>query len=74
MASTRLAGHGLQSEGRPYVLAGRDDEAERWVRADRWEREGAALCECGWTSAWLESNGQRQRSHREHKETIRNGG
>jgi CDGSH-type Zn-finger protein len=71
MASTRLAGHALQSEGKPYMLT------EEWsghpdVRADG--PGGYALCECGTSSGWMTSDGQRKRWHADHKEKIRNGG
>lgn len=78
MASTRLAGHGLQSEGKPYIPGGGGLSDEPWIRPRGRQPDGVALCECGWTSPELNSDGRRKRAHRVHKSEIRkkvrNGG
>lgn len=74
--STRLPGHGLQSEGKPYERGG--DEQDPWVRVGFGPHPGShigvALCSCGEASPVLESDGQRKRWHREHKNQVRAGG
>jgi len=68
--NTRLAGHGLQSEGRPFEWG---EYSRNWVRVYGSSRTGAGLCECGSTSEILESDAARQRWHAAHKEQMRNG-
>ena len=73
--SSRLRGHGLLSEGRPYIWRqGDEEDAPSWHRADRWEHAGHGVCSCGAASPdALETNGARQRWHKAHKEQIRSG-
>ena len=72
--STRLPGHGLLSEGKPYVWRqGDEEDAPSWHRA-RWELRGvgAGLCSCGTASPKLESDGARKRWHKDvHKPAVR---
>jgi hypothetical protein len=65
MRRTNLPGHALRSEGKPYLAcrSGWDRVTDSWT--------GRALCECGWTSAVLSSNGQRKRAHADHKAGVR---
>ena len=64
--STRLAGHGLLNEGAGWVVL-----SDGSYHRNRYDRFGFARCSCGATSGVLESNGQRKRWHREHKDSIR---
>jgi hypothetical protein len=69
MASTRLAGHALQHEGKPY----KPGELNPWLRAYG-TSSGAGLCECGETSPVLGSDAARKRWHRDvHKPQVRAG-
>ena len=70
MRRTNLPGHALRSEGKPYVWS--TDEGVGWTQP--WDKRpaGVALCQCGWTSAELLSDGQRKRAHAEHKEAVIN--
>jgi hypothetical protein len=70
MAGTRLAGHALLSEGKPYIRSSHPEPGQ-WVRPYGHQQDGFALCECGWTSTDLLSDGQRKRAHRVHKEHVR---
>lgn len=70
MRNTRLTGHALDSEGKPFVL-GQHEQDGHWVRPYGYQSEGVALCECGVASGWLTSNAARQRWHRAHKDEIR---
>lgn len=73
--STRLAGHGLLSEGRPYELRQGDEEgASSWHRTHWRESEGCGVCSCGAFSGPLPTNGARKRWHRDHKDQIRGEG
>lgn len=56
----RLPGHALRSQGAPYSEKGREISGSR----------GIARCECGATSAVLDSTAERKRWHREHKSLI----
>lgn len=71
--STRLPGHGLLSEGLPYVRRQGDEEDDpSWHRTDRWVHTGHGVCSCGTASPEpLNTNGARKRWHREHKERLR---
>lgn len=62
-ANTRLSGHTLIAEGRPFT-------AEGQLYGAQW-RNGHAKCSCGALSEALPSQGKRQKWHREHKESIR---
>lgn len=67
--NTRLAGHALQHEGRPYVR-----RESNWVRSwyTDYGNTGVAFCECGEHSPELESDASRQRWHRDvHKPAVR---
>jgi hypothetical protein len=67
MASTRLTGHALQHEGKPFAPG----ETSPWLRVYG-SSTGVALCECGQTSPVLESDGARKRWHRDvHKPAVR---
>jgi hypothetical protein len=63
MRSTRLAGHGLHHEGKPFERG----ETSPWLRVYG-SKTGVALCECGETSGVSESDAARRRWHRAHKE------
>lgn len=63
--NTRLAGHGLQAEGKPYVPG----EEELWLRTH--QAVGVGLCSCGATSDVVNSDGARKRWHAEHKQAVR---
>lgn len=75
-ASTRVAGHGLQAEGRSvephgsmYLYPYRTWHAT-WRLTDK--KVGKALCECGEWSPELPSTAARQRWHREvHKPGVK---
>lgn len=70
--STRLPGHGLLSEGRPYELRqGDEEDAPSWHRTDWRTHEGSGVCSCGAFSGPLPTNGARQRWHKAHKEQVR---
>ena len=66
--NTRLAGHGLRSEGDAYEPGGEEQDA--WIKVwGSWT--GVGVCSCGETSPVLASNGQRKRWHAEHKQAVR---
>jgi hypothetical protein len=65
VGKTLVKGHGLRSEGQPYVV----DLNKQVVRADGWY--GRALCSCGWLSEMLDTNNERKRVHRWHKDLMR---
>ena len=71
--STRLRGHGLLSEGKPYVqYQGDEEDARSWHRVHGWpENMGHGVCSCGAASEWLDSDAERKRWHRDHKELAR---
>jgi hypothetical protein len=75
--STRLPGHGLLSEGKPYEWRrGDEEDAPSWHPAryygvGRWASSGCGICSCGAASPPLESDGARKRWHRVHKDEIR---
>lgn len=58
---TRLAGHSLWREGRPYDSA-------------TGHGTGPARCSCGAESEFLTSNYQRKKWHAAHKAAVANGG
>lgn len=64
MRNTRVAGHGLQAEGKPYQPNGEGSH----MRAGRYV--GYALCSCGATSPELESDAARKRWHMAHKDEM----
>lgn len=68
--NTRLSGHTLRSEGKPFVWS-----SGRYVRANialgRDIPEGRALCSCGNASQKLNSDAERKRWHAIHKQQIR---
>jgi hypothetical protein len=68
MRNTRVAGHGLNSEGKPFVISERTGGP---VSPAYYTPSGSALCECGWMSEVLESNGQRKKAHAAHKDEMR---
>lgn len=65
---SRVAGHGLVSEGAAY---GRSDGGG-FYRINLWTVGGSgfALCECDAFSPYLESAAKRKRWHREHKAEV----
>ena len=65
MRNTRVAGHGLKAEGKPFTWSDRDGRYVRVYPAHA--REGRGRCECGEVSPVLESHGARQRWHAAHK-------
>jgi hypothetical protein len=66
--NTRLPGHGLRSEGMPYLWADWG-EGPAWRQSLDWR--GYGLCSCGATSEVLASNGARKRWHADHKDEVR---
>lgn len=66
MPSSRLSGHTLRSEGKPFVWT---TNGGRYVRTEN--VEGVGLCSCGAHSKKLTSDGARKRWHRAHKDEIR---
>lgn len=62
--STRLSGHELQREGKPYQWDGSRYTPASGVR-------GKGLCSCGATSKVTDVDNERKRWHRSHKDTIR---
>jgi CDGSH-type Zn-finger protein len=69
--NTRLSGHTLRAEGKPFVW-----NSGRYVRSNivhgREVPEGRALCSCGTASQKLNSDAERKRWHRDvHKRQIR---
>ena len=69
--STRLAGHGLWSEGWPVEKT--PGHGPGWRSLTRRAGPGRALCECGEMSPVLDSANKRKRWHKEHKEQARTG-
>lgn len=71
--STRLRGHGLLSEGKPYFFRqGDKQDTPSWHRADPdFDGQGHGVCSCGAASPELETDGQRKRWHKAHKDEIR---
>jgi hypothetical protein len=69
--STRVAGHGLWSEGWPVIAT--PGQGPGWRPGSHRGDIGRALCECGEMSEPLLSAAERKRWHREHKEAVRAG-
>lgn len=71
MRNTRIAGHGLQMEGRALRKAGQWDSASVIVQGTPYCRAdgpaGIAVCQCGEVSGALLSDAARKRWHAEHK-------
>lgn len=73
MKGTRLAGHGLNYEGRalnedaPFTGAWVHYSPGFWSSD---QREGRTRCECGEWSPVLPSSAARKRWHREHKQQV----
>jgi hypothetical protein len=64
--NTRVAGHGLHAEGKPFTWS---ERSGRYVRVyPAYEKEGQGLCECGEVSAVLTTDAGRKRWHQAHKE------
>lgn len=73
--STRLPGHGLLSEGRPYEWRqGDEEDAPSWHRTDWRVTEGCGVCSCGAFSGPLLTNGARRRWYGAHKGKVRSEG
>lgn len=66
--STRVPGHALQHEGKPFVDGGEGEWSRTYYAA------GVALCECGETSPELGTDAGRKRWHTAHKDGIREAG
>jgi hypothetical protein len=66
--TTRLRGHGLFAEGKPFRVVG--DVRGEWI-AVAVGRTGRGRCSCGERSPILESDAERKRWHREHKQQVR---
>lgn len=68
---TRVAGHGLRSEGAPFLVS----ETGDIVRVGGWGvgGRGRAWCECGELSPICDSAGQRRQWHRDHKAEVTGG-
>lgn len=72
MTSTRVSGHTLASEGRPYISAWdrRNQKPLPTYEHAHQDTDGYGLCSCGATSAWLSSTSQRRQWHRAHKTAV----
>jgi hypothetical protein len=66
--STRLAGHGLFREGKPFRVV-RDSSGDWPDTAPG--RMGRGRCSCGEVSPWTDSDADRRRWHRRHKDEVR---
>lgn len=71
--NTRLPGHMLRAEGKPFLWS---SDIRRWIRANAIRgadsKEGVALCSCGTASQELCSDAERKRWHRDvHKPQMR---
>jgi hypothetical protein len=62
---TRLAGHALQHEGKPFE----DGGEVNWSRT--YGAAGRGVCECGEASTVLASDADRKRWHKGHKDEVR---
>jgi hypothetical protein len=69
--SARLPGHGLFREGKPFRVVG--DATGEWLDIAG-GHTGRARCSCGERSPILESDAERKRWHREHKQQVREQG
>lgn len=68
--STRLPGHGLFAEGKPYRRVTGDPSGDYNAIAPG--HVGRGLCSCGAESPDLESDAERKRWHRDvHKPAVR---
>lgn len=65
--STRIPGHGLLSEGKPYWW---DSQKSSWERAYG-TKDGVALCSCGRFSQTLHNDAERKRWMNIHKRQVR---
>lgn len=65
--STRLAGHGLLAEGKPFHSALGDDGRPRRMTGST----GYGRCSCGVRSVLTTSDAARKRWHKEHKNLVR---
>lgn len=63
MPNTRVAGHTLRLEGKPHSLVTRQ-------RLRNYDKEGVALCSCGWVSSVLFTDNRRKQAHAEHKRQV----
>jgi hypothetical protein len=70
--STRVAGHGLWSEGWPVDAT--PGKGAGWRPGRHRTDAGCGLCECGEMSPVLDSVAARRRWHKEHKQQIREKG
>jgi hypothetical protein len=70
--NTRLPGHTLKAEGKPFVWS---QYSRRYVRAlvvySREVKEGCGMCSCDEVSQTLHSDAERKRWHAIHKQRIR---
>jgi hypothetical protein len=66
--STRLRGHGLQSEGKPFEDDGRGGTRRTELYGGP---VGFGLCACGERSGVLDSDYARRVWHRGHKDEVR---
>lgn len=64
--NTRLSGHTLSSEGKPFAWT---RNGGRYIRAEG--SQGVGLCSCGAHSKTLDSDNARKRWHVDHKDDIR---
>jgi len=73
--NTRLAGHTLKAEGKPFVWS---QGSGRYVRANAVHgfdtKGGFAMCSCGEVSQTCYSNAERKRWHAIHKQQVREQG
>jgi hypothetical protein len=67
----RVAGHGLQHEGRPVLVAGCCGVDLTHGLRNHYDQMGHGICACGETSPCEATTAARQRWHREHKEAVR---
>lgn len=70
--NTRLSGHTLRSEGKPFRWS---SDSRRWMRTNALygadTGDGVAMCSCGAVSQMLHSNAERKRWHVIHKDQVR---
>ena len=70
--NTRLSGHALRAEGKPFVWS---SDSRRWMRTNAMygsdTGDGSAMCSCGTVSQMLHSNAERKRWHAIHKQQVR---
>lgn len=69
MRNTRVSGHGLLSEGRPYVGDG-ICEVDGPMRRNTYDSFGVGVCSCGWRSETFWTTAERKRAFNQHKAEV----